>query len=162
MIALTLAEIAEALGGRIVRGDPATMQARTDYGDVVIEVRDWLARQAERARRGGVAPESIVVDPGFGFAKTPSQNLDLLRRLRELTMLGYPVMVGTSRKSTIGLILGGLPPDERLEGTAATVALAIAHGAALVRVHDVREMVRVARVADAVVRANWPPAQENG
>ena len=88
---------------------------------------------------------------GFGFGKTPEHNIEVLRRLDEIKALGFPVLVGTSRKSTIGAVLG-LPVAERLEGTAATVALAIANGADLIRVHDVKAMSRVARMADAVVR----------
>jgi dihydropteroate synthase len=135
-----------------MRGEPRTMQIAPTYGDVVSEVRDWLAARVEAAVAAGVRPERIVVDPGFGFGKTVEHNLTLVRRLREIASLGYPVLLGVSRKSTIGAALGGAPPDERLEGTAAAVAIGIANGAAIVRVHDVREMVRVVRVADAIVR----------
>ncbi|MCC6730218.1 MAG: dihydropteroate synthase [Chthonomonadales bacterium] len=138
-----------------IRGVPSTMQWDAHYDDVVAEVRDWLAERAADAMAAGIAREDIVLDPGFGFGKTAGHNLELLRRLREIAALGYPVLSGMSRKSTIGRVLGGLPPDQRVEGTAAAVALSIANGAAIVRVHDVREMVRVARMADAVVRANW-------
>src|SRR5207245_3444897 len=99
----------------------------------------------------------IIVDPGIGFGTTPVESLTLLRRLGELCALDRPLLLGTSRKSTIGLVLGDLPPEERLEGTAATVALGIAQGVDIVRVHDVREMMRVVKVADAIVRANWDP-----
>jgi dihydropteroate synthase len=99
---------------------------------------------------------NIILDPGIGFGKTPDHNLELLRRLSELKELGYPLLVGTSRKSTIGLVLD-LPPDQRIEGTAATVALAIAGGADIIRVHDVKEMARVCRMSDAIVR-DWRPA----
>ena len=94
---------------------------------------------------------TIILDPGIGFGKTAEQNLEVLRRLDELGRLGCPILVGTSRKSTIGRVLG-LPVDERIEGTAATVALSIAAGADMVRVHDVKEMARVARMSDAIVR----------
>lgn len=113
-------------------------------------IRD-LAIRIERALAAGVRWEHIIVDPGFGFGKEPELNLLLLRRLRDLTVLGRPILVGTSRKRTIGYVLG-TPPEDRLEGTAATVALSIANGADIVRVHDVREMVRVVRMTDAVVR----------
>ena len=103
----------------------------------------------------GVPKESLILDPGIGFGKTADHNLEILSRLGELKALGYPLMVGTSRKSTIGLVLD-LPVEERLEGTAATVALSIAGGADIVRVHDVEAMVRVARMSDAVVRG-WRP-----
>jgi dihydropteroate synthase len=100
-----------------------------------------------------VAADAIIVDPGIGFGKTVQHNLELMRRLREFKdALGYPVLMGVSRKSTIGTVLGGLPPDDRLEGTAAAVALSIANGADIVRVHDVQAMARVARMTDAIVR----------
>jgi dihydropteroate synthase len=121
----------------------------------VAEVKAELSARADAALAAGIARENIVLDPGFGFAKNAAHNLELLRRLRELTDLGYPLLAGWSRKSTIGKVLGGPPVEDRLEGTAATVALSIAYGAAIVRVHDVREMARVARMTDAVVRGNW-------
>jgi dihydropteroate synthase len=138
-----------------IRGTPRNMQSNPHYEDVAAEVREELAGRAEAALRAGIKRENIILDPGFGFAKTAAHNLELLRRLRELTTLGYPIMSGTSRKSTIGKVLGGVPVEDRLEGTAATVALSIANGAAIVRVHDVKEMVRVVRVSDAVARGNW-------
>ena len=93
---------------------------------------------------------NIFIDPGFGFGKTVAHNLEILKRLKEFKSLGQPLAVGTSRKSTIGQVLGGLPVSERLEGTAATVCAAILNGADLVRVHDVKEMVRVAKMTDAI------------
>jgi dihydropteroate synthase len=102
--------------------------------------------------------DRLILDPGFGFGWTVEQGLEMLRRLGELRVLGRPLLVGTSRKSTIGAVLGGLSVEERLEGTAATVAIAIANGADIVRVHDVKEMSRVARAADAIARG-W---KENG
>ena len=122
--------------------------------DPVGLVRDHLAALVERAARGGIARERVIVDPGFGFGKTRRENFILLRELARLRELGRPILVGTSRKSSIGGALGGLPPEERVEGTAATVAIAIANGADAVRVHDVREMARVARTADAIARAS--------
>lgn len=135
-----------------MRGTPQTMQSDTRYADVVAEVRDYLVDRARVALDAGIPRERIILDPGFGFGKTPAQNLEIVRRLDEIVALGYPVLMGPSRKSTIGKVLGGLPPLERIEGTAAIVALSIARGAALVRVHDVKAMQRVARVADAVTR----------
>jgi dihydropteroate synthase len=120
-------------------------------GDLVTSVVRELARRIDRALAAGIAWEQIIVDPGFGFGKDWRENLVLLRRLGELRVLGRPILAGTSRKRTIGHVLG-LPPEERLEGTAATVALAIAGGADIVRVHDVRAMARVVRMSDAVVR----------
>jgi dihydropteroate synthase len=120
------------------------------YEDVVADTCRWLRRQCALAVERGVAPERLWIDPGFGFGKTPDQNVELLRRLREYTAVGPPVLVGTSRKSTVGRLLGDLPADQRLEGNLATVAAAVLNGAAAVRVHDVREMARVVRVADAL------------
>ena len=131
-------------------------QNGTGYGDLVPEVAASLARAAETAEAAGVRRESLILDPGIGFGKTADHNLEILSRLGELKALGFPLMVGTSRKSTIGLVLD-LPVEERLEGTAATVALSIAGGADIVRVHDVEAMVRVARMSDAVVRGWRPP-----
>ncbi|HVA24126.1 MAG TPA: dihydropteroate synthase [Chloroflexota bacterium] len=122
------------------------------YGDVVAEVRDELVAAAARAEAAGVRREHVILDPGLGFGKTGAHNLELLRRLPELVSAGYPVLVGPSRKRFLGLILG-TPEQDRVEGTAAAVAIAIAGGAAAVRVHDVPQMVRVVRVADAIVRS---------
>ena len=120
-------------------------------GDVVARVIESLAWSRDQALEAGVPAEHIMLDPGFGFGKTPQRNLEVLRRLGAFCQLGHPLLLGTSRKSTIGRVLG-LPVHERVEGTAATVAIAIANGVDMVRVHDVQAMVRVARMADAVVR----------
>lgn len=125
---------------------------QADYRDLLGDIIDDLRGSIQCALDHGVRPERIIIDPGVGFGKTPAQNIELLRRLGELRALGYPILLGTSRKSFIGLALGGAPPEERVEGTAATVALGIASGADIVRVHDVAAMARVARVADAIVR----------
>ena len=132
------------------RGTPETMQTLTDYEDVVADSMRELRIATAQAEEAGVPADRLWIDPGFGFAKTADQNLELLARLREYASLGYPIMLGTSRKSTLGMVLGGLPPEERGEATAATVALGIANGAAAIRVHDVREMSRVARMTDAI------------
>ncbi len=127
------------------------------YGDVVIDVIDALRDAMDDAVSAGVPRDKIIVDPGFGFGgKTPAHNLEILRRLREFEGLARPLLMGTSRKSTIGRVLD-LPLEERLEGTAATVVLSIVGGADVVRVHDVKEMVRVSRMTDAVVRG-WDGA----
>ena len=136
-------------------GEPRTMQKDPTYRDVVGDVAAFLAERAALARATGVRTERIIVDPGFGFGKTREHNLVLLRRLRELCCLGYPVLAGTSRKSFIGTTLD-LPVEERLEGTAATVALAVANGAALIRVHDVGPMRRVAGMVEAVLASTDP------
>jgi dihydropteroate synthase len=120
--------------------------------EIVSDVMRFLAGSIDKALAAGVAWERIIIDPGIGFGTTPQENLTLLRRLGELRALGRPILLGVSRKSTIGLVLGGLPPDQRVEGTAAAVALGIAQGADIVRVHDVREMMRVVKMSDATVR----------
>ncbi len=124
------------------------------FHDVAGDITAGFETTLAIAERAGISRARLVLDPGFGFGWTPEQNLEMLRRLPELWPLDLPLLVGTSRKSTIGLVLGA-PANERLEGTAASVALAVAGGADIVRVHDVREMTRVVRVSDAIVRANW-------
>jgi dihydropteroate synthase len=124
-----------------------------EYTDIVGDVRAFLERSLAIADRAGIPRTHVIVDPGFGFGKTPAQNLELLRRLHELTDLRQRILIGTSRKSMISHVLTGTTPDDRLEGTAATVALGIAFGASIVRVHDVQAMVRVARMTDAVLAA---------
>ncbi len=131
-------------------GTPRTMQEAPQYDNVVGDVHRFLAERVELCLESGLRREQIIIDPGFGFGKTVEHNLTLLRRLRDFRSLGCPVMMGTSRKSTIGEVLG-LPADDRVEGTAATCTCAILNGADIIRVHDVREMVRVARMTDAVV-----------
>lgn len=131
------------------RGTPATMRALADYDDVVTEVKDVLQASAERLIAGGVGRDSIVLDPGFGFAKNAAHNLELLDRLDEIVALGYPVLAGTSRKSFIGAVLNA-PETDRIEGSAATVAWAISRGAHIVRVHDVAQMHRVVVMAQAI------------
>jgi dihydropteroate synthase len=141
------------------RGVPAIAmhyQRGRDFHDTIGDVTAGLLESLRIAREHGLPEERVIIDPGFNFGWTDEQALEMLRRLAELQIFGRPVLVGTSRKSTIGKVLGGLPVEERLEGTAATVAIAIANGADIVRVHDVKEMVRVARVADAVIRG-WAP-----
>ena len=122
--------------------------------DPLADVTRQLARSVQLALDAGIAWDHLILDPGFGFGLAGTENLRVLSRLGELRALGRPLLVGTSRKAHIGLVLG-TPADDRLEGTAATVALSIAYGADIVRVHDVRQMARVARMADAVVRG-WP------
>jgi len=133
-------------------GSPKSMQENPVYGDVVAEIAAFLKERMAAAAAAGIAREAVVVDPGFGFGKTVEHNLAILGRLREFESLGRPLLVGPSRKSFIGKILGGLPPEDRLEGTGAVVALAIAGGAAVIRVHDVEAMVRVGKVVNAVLK----------
>jgi dihydropteroate synthase len=121
------------------------------FRDVIGDLLAGFRESLRIAREAGIPEERLILDPGFGFGWEEEQNLEMLRRLGELMVLGRPILIGTSRKSTIGKVLD-LPVEERLEGTAATVAIAIANGADIVRVHDVEAMVRVARMSDAIVR----------
>lgn len=130
-------------------------QREAAYEDLVPDVIAGLRRIATIARAAGIAEHNVILDPGIGFGKNADHNLELLRRLPELQELGYPMLLGVSRKSTIGRVLG-LPTGDRVEGTAAAVAVGIAGGADIVRVHDVKQMVRVARMTDAIMR-DWRP-----
>jgi dihydropteroate synthase len=133
-----------------MQGTPATMQQDPCYGDVVAEVVEFLRARAAAAEAAGVARDAIVLDPGIGFGKTVAHNCLLLRRLDALAALGYPVLVGVSRKGFIGQMLGGRAPEERLFGTAAALALAVGAGARLLRVHDVAAARDVILVAEAI------------
>jgi dihydropteroate synthase len=130
-------------------------RAEARYVNLMAEIVADLQRGLERALAAGVAWQSLIVDPGFGFGKTPAHNLALMRDLATLRVLGRPILLGTSRKSTLGRVLD-LPPGERVEATVATTALGIAAGVDIVRVHDVRANVRAARMADAIVRGRGP------
>jgi dihydropteroate synthase len=136
------AEIKERLGGRYIG---------MAYENLLEDIKRELLESVALARAAGIPDEQIILDPGIGFGKTVEQNLELIDRLGEIRALGYPVLLGPSRKSFIGYTLN-LPPDQRVEGTAAAVAIGIARGADIVRVHDVETMLRVARMTDAIVR----------
>ncbi len=135
-----------------IRGTPQTMQNLTDYGDLIGEMKQFFATQIDLARHYGVLPQQIILDPGIGFAKTAEQNITLMRQLPELKKLGFPLLVGPSRKSFIGKILDQPDPKQRIWGTGAACCRAIAGGADIVRVHDVAAMAQVCRVADALWR----------
>ncbi len=150
--------VAEAGAGLVlthIRGTPRTMQEDPRYGDFIAEVREYLRERIQLAEEHGVHPAAIAVDPGIGFGKGVEHNLILLNRLPELQVLERPVLVGPSRKSFIGSVLD-CPVEERLEGTAAAVAVAIWQGAHIVRVHDVQAMVQVARMTDAIRKGSGP------
>ena len=152
-----IAELAAEAGARLIL---MHNQETRQYRDLLPDIFASLRHSVEQAHRAGVPRENIILDPGIGFGKTPDHNLEILDRLDEFKNLGYqtmdyPLLIGTSRKSTIGLVLD-LPVDQRVEGTAATVALSIARGADIVRVHDVKEMVRVCHMSDAIIRG-WRP-----
>jgi dihydropteroate synthase len=152
------------------RRDPDTLRAAAEAGGYMVlmhnaevadyprgvfdEVVAWLSDTIGSALAAGIARDRLIVDPGIGFGKTPAHSIELLHRLGELkaALGGLPLLVGTSRKRFIGELLGGAPPEQRLEGTAATVSLAIAQGADIVRVHDVGPMIRTVRVSDGIVR----------
>jgi dihydropteroate synthase len=160
-----LADLAAEFGAPVVamhmKGRPRTMQISPRYTDLIGEIADYLRESVEIAVRAGVPRDQVVVDPGIGFGKSLENNLEIIRRLGEFRALGQPILIGASRKGFIGRILGDLPPTERVEGTVATTVLAIAQGADIVRVHDVRENARAARIADAVIReAGRPNADE--
>jgi dihydropteroate synthase len=144
------------------RSNPANVQVRaqlgnayigSEYQNLIEDVKSELLVSVGLAKNAGVEETRIILDPGIGFGKTREHNLELINRLDEIRMLGYPVLLGASRKSFIGFTLD-LPADQRMEGTAATVAIGIARGADIVRVHDVKEMARVAKMTDAIVRSN--------
>jgi len=155
-----MADVVRDTGAGVVlmhmQGTPATMQVAPRYDDVVAEVRTFLAEQIVFAESHGIKKSQIAVDPGIGFGKTVKHNLQLLAQLEEFKVLRCPILVGTSRKAFIGKLLAsfragpGCEPKERLWGTAATVAWAVAHGVNIVRVHDVAEMADVVRIAEAL------------
>ena len=132
-------------------GLPTALLSNPHYIDVVTEVKTHLEARITAAISAGIERDNLIIDPGFGFGKTVEQNLLLLRRLDEISIPGIPLLSGTSRKSMIGKTLGNLPPNDRLEGTAATVVMSIMKGASIVRVHDIREMGRAAQMTDAVL-----------
>lgn len=134
-------------------GEPKAMQAEPRYDDVVAEVLAYLAGQAAMLERAGVARERIALDPGIGFGKTTVHNLALLRELPRLAALGYPVLVGASRKSVVGAVLGEPDPRQRLEGSLAIAAWSLTHGGPIVRVHDVAATVKLARMLAAIAAA---------
>jgi len=135
-----------------MRGTPKSMQMAPSYLNLVAEVKEYLAQGIEAAGRAGISEDRMIIDPGIGFGKTFAHNLEIIRRLGEFRSLGKPILVGPSRKAFIGKYLGDVPVEERLEGTAAAVAISIFNGASIVRVHDVKEMGRVACIADAILR----------
>ena len=142
------------------RSNPATVEVReqlgnayigAEYDDLLEDVKRELLDSVNLAKQAGIESDRIILDPGIGFGKTVDHNLELIRRLDEIRALGYPVLLGPSRKSFIGFTLD-LPPDQRVEGTAATIAVGITRGADIIRVHDVEHMVRTAKMTDAIVR----------
>jgi dihydropteroate synthase len=161
-----LASVAAAFRAPVIlmhnRSNPASVEVRarlgsayigSEYQDLLEEVKRELLVSVELAKKAGIGESHIILDPGVGFGKKREHNLELINRLDEIRALGFPVLLGTSRKSFIGFTLD-LPADQRLEGTAATVAVGIARGADIIRVHDVKEMARVAKMTDAITRSS--------
>lgn len=159
-----LAFVAQAFNAPVIlmhnRSNPASVEVRerlgsaylgAEYDDLIEDVKRELLASVELAKQAGVEEERIILDPGIGFGKTREQNLELINRLDEIRALGYPLLLAPSRKSFIGFTLD-LPPNQRVEGTAAAVAVGIVRGADIIRVHDVKEMARVAKMTDAIVR----------
>ena len=135
-----------------MKGVPRTMQRSPVYRDLIPEILIFLRQRIDKAQTEGVCPDRIMIDPGIGFGKTGEHNLEILRCLDRFRSLEKPILIGTSRKAFIGKILNLPNPDDRLEGTAATVAWAIAHGADVVRVHDVKPICQVTQMTDAIYR----------
>jgi len=136
-----------------MQGTPKTMQKNPHYECVMGEIISFLRKQAEVALKAGVQKDKIIIDPGIGFGKTRDHNLEIMKKFSELKSLGYPILMGTSRKSFIGATLD-LPVEDRLEGTAATVVYSVVQGANIIRVHNVKEMARVAKMTDAMLKGN--------
>lgn len=135
-----------------IKGTPKNMQVDPSYEALIPEIMDYLRISIRLAIKSGIDEDKIVIDPGIGFGKTFDHNLDIIKNLHKFTLLEKPILAGPSRKAFIGKILGDAPASERLEGTAAAVAISIFNGANILRVHDVKEMVKVAKVADAIRR----------
>ena len=146
-----MASVAASLDVPVVlmhlKGTPRSMQVNPTYKNLISEIKGFLIKQANYAIKVGVKPKNIIIDPGIGFGKTVKDNFEILAKLKEFTKIGYPVLVGPSRKSFIGETLN-LPVDKRLEGTAASIAISIINGAKIIRVHDVSEMKKVCKIVD--------------
>ncbi|OGW77153.1 MAG: dihydropteroate synthase [Omnitrophica bacterium RIFCSPHIGHO2_02_FULL_46_20] len=136
-----------------MKGSPKDMQVNPAYGDVVKEIISTLEESIKKAKSSGITADKIIIDPGIGFGKTLEHNIEILKRLDEFKRLGYPICVGTSRKSFIGKMLNSDDSGDRLAGTLATCAIAVMKGAKILRVHDVKETVQAARVADSVIKS---------
>lgn len=153
-----MADVVQRYGAGVVlmhmQGEPRTMQLDPTYHDVVEDIIAFLKERVAACVHKGIPKSCLLVDPGLGFGKTVTHNFEIIRRLAEFRCLQQPILVGPSRKSFVGAVTG-LPPEERLEGTAAAVAACVLNGAHVVRVHDVQAMRRVVAVADAIVRKGW-------
>ena len=132
-----------------MKGNPRNMQLNPKYKDIIYEILDFFKKKIKIAIQAGINHDMIILDPGIGFGKTVQHNFELLSRLNELNVLELPIMIGPSRKSFIGITLD-LPPEDRIEGTAAAVSAGVMNGASIVRVHDVKSMKRVVRIIDEI------------
>ncbi len=139
-----------------IKGKPKDMQLNPIYKSLIKEILLYLRRGIKRAIKAGIPEDKIIIDPGIGFGKTFEHNLEIINKLKNFSSLRKPILIGPSRKAFIGKILGDAIPEERLEGTAAVVAISVMHGANIIRVHDVKEMVKVVKVADAIKRMKIP------
>ncbi len=137
-----------------MKGTPRDMQTNPIYTDVIKEIQESLGESIGIARNAGIREDNIIIDPGIGFGKTVEHNIEILKRLDEFKVLGYPICIGTSRKSFIGKILGSDDPADRLAGTIATCVISIMKGASLLRVHDVKETIQAARITDTIIKEN--------
>lgn len=140
-----------------IKGTPKNMQQNPAYEALIPEIMDYFRKSIAIGVRAGIDENKIIIDPGIGFGKSLEHNLEIINSIKEFKLLGKPILIGPSRKSFIGKILGNESPDERLEGTAAAVAISILNGANIIRVHDVKYMAKVAKVADAVLREKTNP-----
>lgn len=138
-----------------IKGRPKDMQQNPQYEALIPEILDYLRISMRIAEKFGIKEDKIIIDPGIGFGKTFDHNLEIIKNIKEFTMLGRPIAIGVSRKAFIGKILGDVPPAERLEGTLAAVAISVFNGANIVRVHDVKETVKVCKIADAIKRGHF-------
>jgi len=134
-----------------IKGTPKNMQDNPEYKDVVREITSFLRERIEVLERNGIESDKIIIDPGIGFGKKLEHNIAIIRRLAELKQLKKPILIGLSRKSMIGMILGGIPPEERLTGTIALNTIALLNGASIIRVHDVKEGVQTCRIVETII-----------
>jgi len=134
-----------------IKGTPKNMQDNPEYKDVVREITEFLRERIQFLESNGIESEKIIIDPGIGFGKKLEHNISIIRRLAELKQLKKPILIGLSRKSMIGMILGGIPPEERLTGTIALNTIALMNGASIIRVHDVKEGVQTCRIVEAII-----------
>lgn len=138
-----------------IKGSPNNMQSSPSYEALIPEIIDYLRESINICRESGIPEQNIIIDPGIGFGKTLEHNLKIIANLKEFSLLGKPIAIGVSRKSFIGKILGDLPPSQRLEGTASAVAISVCNGANIVRVHDVAQMSKVVKIADAIKKYSY-------